>query len=271
MPIITISRGSYSHGKEVAEKVAVKLGYECIGRDILVAASKEFDVDEIKLVRAVGNAPSFLDKLSYGKQRYIAYIRAALLARLKHDNAVYHGLAGQFFVRDVSHALKVRIIADIEERVRLVMARDNVSDKVAHRFIKRIDNERRKWSQQLYGVDTFDPSLYDMVLHIGAAKLTADDAAEIICCTSRLARLQATEESRLTIEDDALAAAVKAVLVKHYPNADITAQDGVVFVTAKATAAEAPMVSKEIEQAAKGVPGVKDVRVHLQWITPFAT
>jgi len=28
MAIITISRGSYSHGKEVAEKVATKLGYE---------------------------------------------------------------------------------------------------------------------------------------------------------------------------------------------------------------------------------------------------
>lgn len=35
MAIITISRGSYSKGKEVAEKVAEKLGYECISRDVL--------------------------------------------------------------------------------------------------------------------------------------------------------------------------------------------------------------------------------------------
>jgi hypothetical protein len=32
MSIITISRGSYTKGKEIAEKVAKKVGYECIAR-----------------------------------------------------------------------------------------------------------------------------------------------------------------------------------------------------------------------------------------------
>ena len=36
MSIITISKGSYSHGKEVAEKVAEKLGYDCIARDDII-------------------------------------------------------------------------------------------------------------------------------------------------------------------------------------------------------------------------------------------
>ena len=40
MPIITISRGSYSKGKEVAEKVARKLGYRCIARDAIIETSK---------------------------------------------------------------------------------------------------------------------------------------------------------------------------------------------------------------------------------------
>ena len=30
MPVITISRGSYSHGKEVAEKLCARLGYKCV-------------------------------------------------------------------------------------------------------------------------------------------------------------------------------------------------------------------------------------------------
>ncbi len=38
MSIISISRGSYSRGKEVAEKVASKLGYECLSRYILLDA-----------------------------------------------------------------------------------------------------------------------------------------------------------------------------------------------------------------------------------------
>jgi len=48
MSIITISRGSYSRGKEVAEKLAETLRYECISRDILLEASEEFNIPEIK-------------------------------------------------------------------------------------------------------------------------------------------------------------------------------------------------------------------------------
>ena len=53
MSIITISRDSYSHGKEVAEKVAKKLGYESIARDIVLEAAGEFHIPEIKLKRAL--------------------------------------------------------------------------------------------------------------------------------------------------------------------------------------------------------------------------
>lgn len=38
MGIVTISRGSFSHGKEIAEKVAIELGYEAISREILLEA-----------------------------------------------------------------------------------------------------------------------------------------------------------------------------------------------------------------------------------------
>ena len=114
MAIITISRGSYSRGKEIAEKVAQKLGYECIARDVLLEASKEFNVPEIKLIHAVQNAPSFFDKFRYGKERYVAYIEAAILAHVHKDKYVYHGFAGQFFLRYIPHVLKVRVNADLE-------------------------------------------------------------------------------------------------------------------------------------------------------------
>ena len=67
MAIITISRGSYSRGKEVAEKLAARLGYECVSRDILLATCKEFSIPEIRLVKALHDAPSILDRFSHGK------------------------------------------------------------------------------------------------------------------------------------------------------------------------------------------------------------
>jgi hypothetical protein len=93
MSIITISRGSYSRGKEVAEKLAQALGYECISREILLEASQQFNIPEIKLVRAIHDAPSVLERFTYGKERYVAYIRASLLKHMEKDRVVYHGLA----------------------------------------------------------------------------------------------------------------------------------------------------------------------------------
>ena len=79
MAIITISRGFYYSGKEVAEKLAEKLGYDCISREILLDASAEYNVQEIKLIRAIQDAPSILERLTRQKEKYVAFIRAALL------------------------------------------------------------------------------------------------------------------------------------------------------------------------------------------------
>ena len=56
MAIITISRGSFSKGKEVAEKVAAQLGYDCISREVLLDASDRFHIPEVKLIRATTSA-----------------------------------------------------------------------------------------------------------------------------------------------------------------------------------------------------------------------
>jgi len=268
MPIITISRGSYSKGKAVAEKVAQKLGYECISRDIILEASEEFNVPEIKLIRAIHDAHGILDRLSHEKDKYIAYVQTALLKHFRKDNIVYHGLAGHFFVKGISHVLKVRIIADLEERVRLEMEREGIPRSEALHLLKKDDEERRRWSQYLYGTDTWNPSLYDLVLHIH--KVNVDDAADIICHTAELQDFQATPESKRAMEDLVLAARVKAVLIAIDHGIKISAQDGIVFVRSEATLQQESSLSHDIEKISKQISGVKDVRIDVEPIVPFS-
>ena len=97
MAIVTISRGSYSRGKEVAEALAEKLGYECVSRDILLETCDEFSIPETRLIKALHDAPSILDRFSHGRERYISYFRAAFFNHMVKDNIVYHGLSGHFF------------------------------------------------------------------------------------------------------------------------------------------------------------------------------
>jgi cytidylate kinase len=261
MSIVTISRGSYSRGKEVAEKVAEELGYECIARDVIIEASKEFNVPEVKLVRAIHDAPSIFDRIVYGKEKYVAYFKAALLKRLQKGNVVYHGLAGHFFLKGVSHVLKVRIIADIEDRVKLEMEREGISRKEALRILKSDDEERRKWSKHLYGIDTWDPNLYDLVIHI--RKITADDAVDIICHAVGLKHFQVTPESQGAMDDLVAAAEVQAALIELRPDVQVSVHDGVVHVQTEGSGSQEEELLHKMEDIAKKVPGVKGFEVHV--------
>lgn len=268
MPIITISRGSYSKGKAVAEKVAEKLGYQCISREVILEASREFNVPEMRLIRAIHDAPGILGRLSHEREKFIAYIQSVLLKHFREDNIVYHGLAGHFFVKNIPHVLKVRIIANLEERVRLEMDREGITRAEALHLLKKDDEERRKWSQHLYGTDTWDPSLYDLVIHIH--KVSVDDAVDIICHTAGLQDFQATPESKRAMEDLALTGRVRVALIDRNCGARISTRDGVVYVRSQATAQQQATLSEDILRIAKGLPGVKDVRVDVEPVVPLS-
>ena len=260
MSIITISRGSYSRGKEVAEKVAQRLGYECVSRDVLIEASDEFNIPEIKLVRAIHDSPSVLDRFTHGKEKYVAYIRAAVLKRVLRDNVVYHGLAGHFFLQDVPHVMKVRIIAAFEDRVREEMKREGVSAEKARYTLKKDDEERRKWGLSLYGADTADSRLYDMVLHIKT--LTVEDAVEVLFQTANRPCFRTTPQSQKILEDLSQAAQVQAALVAGFPSARVTAKNGKIFVSNVETSLlmEREVIA-EATKLARKVPGVEEVAV----------
>lgn len=259
MAIITISRGSYSHGKEIAEKASQNLGYDCISRETLLKASKDFNITEISLLRAFEDTPSFLDRFTHGKERYIAYIQAALLKYLKKDNIIYHGFAYHFIVKDIPRLLNIRIIADIKQRAKIVMQRDGLSGKEALRFLNKVDLERRKWSRSLYGIDPEDPMLYDLILNIN--KITVEDAIETICKTASLKQFQTTPESKEVLEDLALAAEVKTFLINVKPSAEVCIENGFVSLKTQAPVGQESALIQKVGEIMKMIPGIRGIEV----------
>ena len=268
MAVITISRGSYSRGKEIAEKVAAKLDYECISRDLLLEVSKEHNIPELKLVHAIHDAPGMLKRLNRQEEKYIAFIKSALLNHLREDNIVYHGLAGHFFVKDVPHALKVRVLADMEDRVQLEMERRDIDAEEARNTIVKDDEERRKWSQRLYGIDTADPSLYDLVVHI--KQLTVDDAVGIICdCVSK-EQFKTTPESQSMIEDLALSASIQKALIDVGPDIVACVDKKTAFIETEAAISDEESLVKEIREVVETFEGISDIKIECHPIVPLS-
>lgn len=273
MAIITISRGSYSHGKEIAEKVAEMLGYECVSREILLEASQYFKISEKKLLESIHDAPSMLDRVTRGREKYIAYIRAALLDHVQKDKVVYHGHAGHLLIPEIRHVLKVRVIADMDERIAFVREQRKLSWSEAVTFLENEDKQRALWTRYLYKVDVEDPRMYDILLHIGGLRIS--DACDIICTAAKSEAFTTTQESQKTITDLAIVSHVKAAL-QDICDAEVKSIEGMVYVDVPAqrirrTGVASPRLqrhvretiqddlTKEIMQVLQHVPGVKKI------------
>jgi len=261
MPIITISRGSYYHGKSIAHKLAKKLGYTCLSRDKIIENLDKFHLPEIKLLRGINDAFSVLDRFPHGKKRFIATIKSAILQQFLSDNVVYHGLVGHHFVRNVSHVLKVRIIADTESRVADEMARESISEEKARYILKKDDEERRKWGMFLYGIDIMNPETYNLILRIG--HLSEDEAVDIIANAATLPAFQETAESKSTLIDSAMAALVSKELFD-FPSSIVAAEAGKIRISLKVPESQQSVIRERIDQILSDIEGLEEYTIQFE-------
>ena len=262
MSIITISRAFCSKGSALAERIARQLDYSCVSREILLAASDQFNVPEVILTRAIHDGPTIFDKFTHGKQKYIAFIRSALLDTLTKDNVVYHGLAGHFFLQGVPHVLKVRLIADMDVRIQEEMENENISELMAQKKLMNDDKNRRNWGTYLYGIDTYDPDLYDLVINL--KNMSLDDCADMVCHAVQRPSFSTTRESMEYLFDMALAAKVYAMIIDKYFHSSVNAHEGNVSIQINAQVGHMDKVKKELEDMVKTVPGVKNLSISLK-------
>jgi cytidylate kinase len=261
MPIITISRGSYYHGKSIAQKLAKKLGYTCISRDRIVDNLEEFHLPEIKLTRGLNDAFSILDRFPHGKKRFKTAIKSEILQHFTEGNIVYHGLVGHHFVRNISHVLKVRILADTDRRVKNEMARENIPEEQAQYILKNDDDERRKWGMFLYGIDITNAEDYNIILRIG--HLSEDEAVDIIANAATLPSFQETIVSQTMLTDSATTALVARKLFD-FPSATVAVKNGSVKISLKVPEEQQQVIHTRINEMLTGVKGVKAFSVQFE-------
>ena len=166
MAIITITRGQHSGGEEVAQAIADKLGARCISLEVLREAARKYGVSEAKVEGTLEDSPTFWERMTENRRKYVTYIQATLAEWAKDNNLVYHGNAGQELLREVPHVLKVRLRYPIDTRIQTIMQKFKYKQEQAARFVAQIDDDRTKRMQYLYNVDWRDPRRYDVTFNI---------------------------------------------------------------------------------------------------------
>ena len=148
------------------------------------------------------------------------------------------------------------------------MEREGLTRAEAQHLLRKDDEERRKWSEHLYGIDPWEPSLYDLVIHIH--KLGVDDAVDLICHAAALEDFQPTPESRMALQDAALAAEVKAMLMGIDHTVKVKADNGRVLVRAEAMPSQQQFLAVKIEEHARTIPGLENIEIDVEPVVPFS-
>ena len=257
MSVITISRGSFSGGKTLAECLASDLGYRCVDREAIVERAAASGVSQEELLEALLKPPSFLERFKHKRYRYLTLFQAALAEEVKTGKVVYHGNAGHLLLRRASPVLRVRIIAPIEKRLTMLQERRKMDRDAALAYIEKVDRDRKNWTQYLYGVNWEDPALYDLVLNI--ERFTIEEACEIVAAAARQhGCFKFTEECQAQLEDLALGSRVRADLAINPPTShlefEVEAHKGIVSIRGKVTD---PEELAEVKRVGSAVPGVK--------------
>lgn len=258
MPIITISRGSFSGGKTLAECLARRLGYRSIDRDVIVEQIAAYGVSQNDLRDALEKPPRFFDRFRRERYLYLALIQSALTEEAREGRAIYHGLAGQLLLGGGHPVLRVRIVAPLDRRAKIMQERLKSSRKDAIAYIKKEDGDRRKWTQFLYGVDWEDPSLYDIVLNL--ENLGMEEACRVISSLALESRFESTPESQRRMDDLTIASRVRADLAVNQSTSDleleVVAHGGAVAITGKLAITGQIEEVKRVASAASGVVSV---------------
>ena len=191
LPIITISREMGSGGKPIANMVAKRLGknWKVYDQEIIDEIAKESHLEK-KLIKSIDEKKlPFADELiaeMFGRRflnmsAYYRHLVKVLSLIGQRGYAIILGRGANFIF---PHALKIRIIADMNQRITWQMTHEGITRQEAVKRIEDSDEERRLFVQTLFNHDQKKPHHYDMVIRTGP-NLTIEDATDVIVDLAR--------------------------------------------------------------------------------------
>jgi cytidylate kinase len=261
MPIITIYQGASGEGQELAEAVAQDLGYGCVGREVLLEASRRYRIPEAKLNEIIEKGPHWWERLLQDLRPYRIALQAAL-CELAHDGKlVYHGHLGHELLSGIGHVLKVLLTAPIEFRIEQVRARQSLTDVAARHYVEEIDKARSRRLMAMFGADWRDPNRFDLILNMG--KMRRGGAKRVIIEAAKLEEYQLTPASNQAFNDLALGSRVHATLFASTDvqgsGLEVRAEGGHIYIKGRVDQG----LEDEVVKVVKNVPGVIKVTADL--------
>ncbi|MBC2714797.1 MAG: response regulator [Desulfobacteraceae bacterium] len=259
MSIITFFSGSYCNDAAVLDKFMQKSGYPVVDdRMIMAEASRASGLSEKKIQGAFSAKTSIFNQFTHEKERSIAHLRLALAGMLDADNLIISGASSLLIPKNISHVLRVCLIADMKSRIANAQKQEQISEKEATVRIHKDDENMAAWVNTILGInDPWASSSYDIM--IPTDKTGADESVQLISQHSESDVIQVTDASKQAISDFQLATKAGEALANAGHNVTTDAKNGTIFITINKNVLMLARLEEELKQIVEKIPGVKGV------------
>jgi cytidylate kinase len=212
MPIIAITREMGSLGKDVARGLGEALGLPVIYHEVIDNLADRMRVRKSHVIRLLDGSAGMLERLTADKTSLSIYTADEIVNMAAQDKgAVIRGWGATHLLREVPHAVCVRICAPFEVRKKRMMDRVSSADadKIAEE-IQQNDEAHTAIMKRNFDVRWTDSENYDVVLN--TERVSVKECVDRVLGLVRSAEFAETPASRGKLQDLALAWRVKAAL-----------------------------------------------------------
>lgn len=189
-PCLLISREYGCGGGAIARRVGDQLGWNVYDREIVNEIAQIGHVRQ-RLVESVDERVrsywerTWLELLrdeDIGDERYLRCLRQVVLSLGHHGKVVVVGRGAQHLLPPVC-ALRVRVVAPLDFRVREVAQRERLETPQAMRKLHEFDAARQTFVWKLFRCHSASPLNYDLVLNTDG--ISVEGATEIVLTALR--------------------------------------------------------------------------------------
>ena len=259
MPIITITREMGSLGKDVARALGEELRIPVVYHEVIDHLADRMRVRKSHVIRLLDGSAGLLERMTADKTSLSIFTADEIIGlAAQGGGAVIRGWGATHLLREVPHAVTVRVCAPFDTRKRRMMERLNSDnpEQVADE-IRTNDEAHTAIMRRHFDLQWTDSEHYDLVLN--TKRVTVEECVREVLALTRSAQFAETEHSRAKLVDLALAASVRAALrrapeTREAPVA-VSSEDGRITLSGAGSTDE--MLA--FVEVASAVPGVRDV------------
>ena len=142
MAVITISREMGTGAYHIAEELARKLKYTLVDGERISACAPKYGLAPDMLQMVDEKPPSYITAEDRKRAAALNTVELILLDFARKGNVILYGRGGQDLMKGCGNVLRLRFIADFEERVERFAEREWIDPDLARSMIRRSDHQR---------------------------------------------------------------------------------------------------------------------------------